>query len=285
MPLPSLRALLHPLNIAHRGARSLAPENTLPAATKAVAAKAHMWELDVQLTSDGVPVVFHDDHLQRTTNIAEAAYFADRKPWAVWNFTLEELRTLDAGSWFVTADPFGRIAANQVSREDCRSYLRLAIPTLGEALALTKESGLLVNVEIKDLKGLPGHQTVVEKTLAQVEMSGLLDQVLFSSFNHDYMARMREINSRALTAVLVENETPRPLVLLKTFKAMAYHPRIDLIMPQAIRELRQEGFLVNVWTVNDLPSMRNLLLAGATGIITDFPQLLDQVLKERPYRV
>ena len=282
---PSLRSLKHPLNIGHRGARSLAPENTLPALTKAVACHAHMWELDVQLTSDGVPVVFHDDHLQRTTNISEAPDLADRKPWAVWNFTLEELRSLDAGTWFVTEDPFGQIAANSVTREDCRSYRHLAIPTLREALALSRQEGLLVNVEIKDLKGLPGHQEVVAKTLAQVEMLDMLDWVLFSSFNHDYVTRIREINSKAMTAVLVEKECPRPLVLLKATKAMAYHPRIDLIMPKTIRELRRADFLVNVWTVNDQPSMQNLLMAGATGVITDFPQMLDEVLKERPYRV
>ena len=285
MPLPSLRALQHPLNIAHRGARSLAPENTLPAAAKAAGARAHMWELDVQLTSDGVPVVFHDEDLRRTTNIATAPDLADRKPWAVWNFTLEELRSLDAGSWFVTTDPFGQIAARQVTMEDCRSYRQLPIPTLREALARTVEEGLLVNVEIKDLKGTPGHGVVVEKTLALVETLGMLEQVLFSSFNHDYVTRIREINSKAMTAVLVEDETPRPLMLLKTTKAMAYHPRIDLIMPKTIRELRREGFLVNVWTVNDRPSMQNLIMAGATGVITDFPQMLDEILRERPYRV
>ncbi|MEM5790386.1 MAG: glycerophosphodiester phosphodiesterase family protein, partial [Syntrophobacteraceae bacterium] len=69
------------LNIAHRGARSLAPENTLAAARKALMLGAHMWELDVRLSRDGHLVVIHDATLDRTSNAAEL--FPDRAPWRV----------------------------------------------------------------------------------------------------------------------------------------------------------------------------------------------------------
>jgi glycerophosphoryl diester phosphodiesterase len=96
------------LCIAHRGAASLAPENTLAAAHKALALGAGMWELDVSVTADGELVVLHGDSLARTTNVQ--AFFPQRSPWQISTFTLAEVRKLDAGSWFVDIDPFGTIA-------------------------------------------------------------------------------------------------------------------------------------------------------------------------------
>ena len=99
------------LNIAHAGARSLAPENTLAAARKALEVGADLWETDVAVTSDGELILFHDDSLARTTNAP--VRFPDRSPWTFTTFTLAEIRSLDAGSWFVETDPFGQIAAGR----------------------------------------------------------------------------------------------------------------------------------------------------------------------------
>ena len=87
-----------PLNIAHRGARSLAPENTLAAARKGLEVGADMWELDIQMTADGELIVIHDNTLKRTSNVREV--FPKRKPWLVHEFTLDEIRLLDFGSWW-----------------------------------------------------------------------------------------------------------------------------------------------------------------------------------------
>ncbi|HEX32441.1 MAG TPA: glycerophosphodiester phosphodiesterase, partial [Candidatus Acetothermia bacterium] len=108
------------INIAHAGARSLAPENTIAAARKAQLVGADMWELDVAVTSDGELILFHDDSLARTTNAVEA--FPTRAPWTFTTFSLEEIRTLDAGSWFAKTDPFGEIAAGKVSKAELESY-------------------------------------------------------------------------------------------------------------------------------------------------------------------
>ena len=93
------------LNIAHRGARSIAPENTLAAALKALQSGADLWELDVVMTADGEPVVIHDKDLSRTSNVESV--FPSRRPWLVHEFSLEEIRRLDFGSWFKAMDPFG----------------------------------------------------------------------------------------------------------------------------------------------------------------------------------
>ena len=101
------------LNIAHRGARSLAPENTLAAARKAFEVGANMWELDVSVTGDGALVVFHDDALTRVTD-AETV-FPSHTPWHLADFTLAELKQLDTGSRFIQDDPHGQIAAGALS--------------------------------------------------------------------------------------------------------------------------------------------------------------------------
>jgi len=105
-----------PLVIAHRGDSSRAPENTLDAARLGWDAGAEAWELDVQLSRDGVPVVIHDESLLRTTDVAGRFAGDVREPagFLVSDFDLAEIRSLDAGSWFLepgrgsrTADRFG----------------------------------------------------------------------------------------------------------------------------------------------------------------------------------
>ena len=135
---------------AHRGARAIAPENTLMAAREALNAGADFWELDVAWSADKKLVVFHDEYLDRTTDVREHAGFLDRAPWPVHAFSLEELRRLDAGSWFAIADPYGTIAAGNVRQETLAAMSGQRIPTLGEALEFSRANNLPVNLEIKD---------------------------------------------------------------------------------------------------------------------------------------
>ena len=191
------------LNIAHRGARSLAPENTLAAARKALEIGADLWELDVAVTADGELVVLHDDTLERTSNAQQV--FPDRRPWAAYTFTLAELRTLDFGSWFNEKDPFKQIAAGAVTAEMQQSYVGEPIPTLREALIFTRDNHWRVNVEIKDATGTPGDRDVVEKVVALIDELEMVDRVLISSFNHEYLRRVKKANASITTAALVES--------------------------------------------------------------------------------
>src|SRR5437870_6129946 len=102
------------LNIAHRGARAFAPENTLEAIAAATHFACHMVELDVHLSRDGELIVVHDDDLVRCSNVCEV--FPVRAPWFVSDFTAQEIAKLDAGSWY-TAE-LNRPAAER------QSYLR-----------------------------------------------------------------------------------------------------------------------------------------------------------------
>ena len=264
-----------PLNIAHRGARSLAPENTLPAAEKALEVGADMWEFDVGLTADGEMILIHDDTLERTSNVAEI--FPDRAPWALHTFTLAEIRQLDFGTWFKQTDPFEQIAAGQVSTAALVSYTGVQAPTLAEALTFTHEQKWRANVEIKDMTNTPNDAHGVEKIVALVESMMTTEQVIISSFNHDYLKRVKIANSIMPIGALIYQPIDNPLALVQTLGASAYHPRKNLIDAETITDLHQHGVAVNVWTVNDEALLRHFIGAKVDGIMTDFPQRLDEL--------
>lgn len=264
--------------VAHRGARSLAPENTVAAAVKALEAGAFGWELDVAMSSDGVLVLLHDDTLERTSNAQQV--FPNRSPWSVYEFTLEELKQLDLGSWFVETDPFELINKGIISENDLASYKGLAIDTLEEALLYTKEHNWWVNVEIKDASGTHAHDVIVSKVVSLIGALGMEEQVLISSFNHDYLREVKSLNPDLALGVLVSKCVNDPLSLMQEIGAQAYHPGLKAVDPDQIRLLREAGFDVNVWTVNDLQVAQELIEMGVTGIITDFPQDLISLVSQ-----
>lgn len=270
-----------PKIIAHRGARSLAPENTLAAAERAHQAGADMWELDVTITADGELIVLHDDTLTRTSNAA--AVFPDRSPWKAHSFLLKEVRSLDAGSWFVAQDPFGQIAAGAVSATEQLAYAGEKIPTLEEALLFTREHDWQVNVEIKDLGRAPGSAVIVERVVYLIRKLNMARQVLISSFNHHYLMRSKRAAPNLHTAALVSMPTLFAARHLQHLKAQAYHPRMGAISPYRIQALQKQGYAVNVWTVNEERDLRRFVEAGVSGLITDYPQRL-QAMKPDQYK-
>ena len=274
--MDSIMSLDRPLNIAHRGASSLAPENTLSAARKALEVGADMWELDVQMTADGELVIIHDSTLNRTSNVEEV--FPYRRSWQVHEFTLDEIRQLDFGTWFIEQDPFDQIAAGIVAEGEVERYIREPAPTLEQALCFTLKHNWLVNIEIKDLSKKPGDNQIVDKVINLVEDLNMVDIVLVSSFNHNYLAQIAAAYPQVSTGVLDTKPHPRPASLLRKLKARSYHPRRRFIRLKDIARLKRLGFAVNVRTINDRKTMERLVKAGVSGIFTDLPQVLTSVL-------
>lgn len=259
-----------PLVIAHRGARGHAPENTLASAELGHSVGADLWELDVNYTRDYKMVVVHDDTLVRTTNVEEV--YPGRNSYRVCDFTLEELSRLDAGSWYEERDQFGRVAAGEVSAEALASFKGLRIPTLEEALLLTKRFDWYVNVEIKNHEHLIGHDTVTKDVLDLIRRLDMVDQIIISSFQHRYLEECRVLCPEMATGALVERTRPAdPVALCRRLGVNAYHPDRLILAPGDLEALRDAGFAVNVWTVNDMDEAKDLVAHGASGIITDFP--------------
>jgi glycerophosphoryl diester phosphodiesterase len=256
--------------IAHRGARSLAPENTLAAARKAHAVGADLWETDVAVTADGQLVLMHDDSMMRTTDVAER--FPDRIPAPFSTYTLAEIRTLDAGSWFERDDPFGQVAAGAVSREELAAYRGEKVPTLREAFELTLELDWRLNLELKAQPKPNDTFDEVSAVLALVEEVGIgPEHLLFSSARHEWLrtvtARRPDFEVQAILGLFPED----PIDFSDPFFD-AFNPRITRVSFDQIAEQLARGIRLNPYTVNEPAEIERLARMGITGLITDFPQ-------------
>ncbi len=259
--------------IAHRGARSLAPENTIAAARKALEVGADLWETDIAITADEKLILFHDDSLKRTTNAEEV--FPDREPWTFTTFTLEEIRSLDAGSWFVEQDPYGQIAAGAVTPEEAESYRGEKVPTLREALEFTCDNDWMVNLELKRLPPPMDRFPIVETVLAFLwEMGVPLDRIIISSFVHDWLRQVKILQPRLTVQALVGFYRDRPIDWENQHGFETYNTRNTITTPEQVRELVAEGRRINIFTVDDVETARKYIKAGVSGLFTDFPQWL-----------
>ena len=261
--------------IAHRGARSLAPENTLAAAKAARHLGAHAWETDVQITRDGVPVLFHDKTLLRCTDVRTrftGLAFKDRRHYRLSAFSLAELQILDAGSWFESADPFSTIRNGQIPTSALAGFKNEKIPTLEQGLELTRSLNWQVNLELKDHGTDPESFYTVDITLAKIADTRILPhQVIVSSFNHAWLDRVRQQRPDIPVQALV-GSSPADMARFQPGPFDVYNLNADLVDPGFVAQLVHQGFQVNLFTVNDPATAARFIRAGASSIFTDFPQ-------------
>jgi glycerophosphoryl diester phosphodiesterase len=268
---------------AHRGARSVAPENTMAAARAAKAQGADGWELDVHLTLDGEVIVTHDHGLRRVTDIASRPGMPSRRHHEVNRLTLAQIRSLDAGSWFARRDPFGTVAAGEIETDTLATFAGQHIPTLAEALAWTRESGLAVNVEIKDMLG-GDDAGLAYAVVASIRAAGLDGRVLVSSFRQKSLELFRELCPEVPVGLLLDEKamaasTQDIVARLGDLGAVVVHPALKGLFPGRIAAFNEAGFGTNVYTVNRDEDILWLAREGAAGIITDFPARAKAVLE------
>ena len=256
--------------VAHRGARSLAPENTLAAARKAHAIGAELWETDVAVSADAQLFLMHDDAMTRTTDVA--AKFPDRVPAPFSTYTLAEIRSLDAGSWFEHDDPFGQVAAGAVPSSDLAAYVGEQVPTLREAFELTLELDWKLNLELKAQPKPNDGFDVVGAVLALADEAGIgPDHLLFSSARHDWLKAVKrrtpDFEVQAILGLFPEDPIDFSDPFFDTF-----NPRITRLSIEQVEEQLALGKRLNPYTVNDPEVISRLVEIGITGLITDFPQ-------------
>lgn len=235
-----------PRIIAHRGASAAAPENTLAAFRTALEQQADGIELDIHLSKDGVPVVCHDTLLLRTTG----------QPGRISDYTVRELKDFDAGSWF----------GPQFAGE--------RLPLLSEVLELcsTQEPDFIINIELKSGSKLyPG---IEEKAVAAVDGSHYRGRIIYSSFDHYALRRLKEINRHLKTGVLYGAALVDPWRYRDILAFDALHPAWHTLTPEIIREAHAHGLEINTFTVDDLFYAQQLISAGVDAIITNVPDRL-----------
>ena len=236
-----------PWIIGHRGASADAPENTLAAFERAFRDGADGIELDVRLSSEGVPVVLHDDRLART---------AGGDPALVWTKSVFELKKLDAGSWF-----------------DAR-FAGERIPTLAEALDLANGRGL-VNVEIKSARnagkgGSPPPGDLAAAAVRVIETFADADSIVVSSFDPRVLRRVSALAPRLRRGFLRSRRQGSPWTPLACWARPHYvHPDVPLAA-DAARWIGGWDKLL-VWTVDNPVEQERLAAAGVRAIITNRP--------------
>ena len=238
------------INYAHRGASGYFPENTMLSFRKAIELGATGIETDVQMTSDGVLVLIHDEYVNRTTNGSGL----------VKDFTYADLNNLDAGSWF-----------NE-------NYNSEKIPMAEQLIILAKSNNILLNLELKN--GEVMYPGIEEKLIEMLCKYKYEDKVILSSFNHYSMVHCKEISKEIKTGLLYMSGLYHPEVYCKHTGADALHPYFCSINKEIIDSAKKEGLLVNPFTVNDEACMKNLIEAGVDGLITNYPDKLKNLLVE-----
>lgn len=262
-PAPASGVLL----IGHRGAVDHAPEHTLAAIDQAVAAHADRLSIDVHLTRDGVPVVIHDFNLGRTTNVEEL--FPTRAPWRVSDFTLAEIRRLDAGSWYAGG-----------------AYTGSRVLTLDELLTelAGTPTGLTVEAKNPELHGgVPGiGQAIMTVLAAHPEWSGSdpdgSPRLVLESFDWQFLDGMHAAYPQ-LPLVLLGDVTPADL------QAHPYVREVDVRYPALTAEVvaaaHDLGMLVGAWTPDTRSDIQGVLDEGADGVTTDQVDLLRDMLAQQ----
>ncbi|GAA3754135.1 glycerophosphoryl diester phosphodiesterase [Spinactinospora alkalitolerans] len=239
--------------VAHRGASAYAPENTLAALREAHRRGADMAELDVRQTADGAFVVMHDPTLRRTTNAG--AVFPERRPWRVCDFTLAEIRRLDAGSWYGPA------------------FAGEPVPTLEEALETLKDNGLGALVELKVRRRDPAAALrLIGRIAADPHWrgAGADSRLILQSFDWTALRGIAEHLPGARTAVL--GTTYSRLALRRVARyASQVNPHHLRVSAPYVRHVHEHGLTMFSWTVNTDSAIRRVIRDGVDGIISDYP--------------
>ncbi len=227
--------MINLLCFAHRGASGHEPENTLSAVEKAIVLGADWIEVDVYAV-EGELIVIHDERLERTTD----------GMGKVTDKTLAYLRSLNAGK----GQP---------------------IPTLREVFdCADRRVGMNVELKGPDTAGLA--VSLIDEYVSHKGWN--YDQFILSSFSDRELTKVKELDPHIKIGIVIGGRRRRYKKFTRRFATYSVHPRIDLVNTEFIKDARQRGLKVFVYTVNHPDDIARLEAMGVDGIFTDFPELV-----------
>ena len=257
------------LVIAHRGGRGLAPEGTLTAFDQAVSLGVDVLEFDTHLTKDGHLVVIHDDTVDRTTN----------GTGKVNELTLEEVQNLDAGYSFTDEE-------DEYVFRDQGVY----IPTVEEVFQ--KYPNMRHLIELKDTNAPERYEEMIQELWRLIQKYQMEDNVMVGSFTHEINERFEEV-SKGNIPIGAGEEAVRDFATkhvarlnglaaskVDSLQLPTEGDGFDLTTQNIIRSAKARNISVYYWTINDKETMRELIDKNVDGIMTDYPDLLIEVLEE-----
>jgi glycerophosphoryl diester phosphodiesterase len=232
--------------IGHRGAAASAPENTLAGFRKAKALGCRWVEFDVRLTADGEPVVLHDNRLERTTD----------GRGRVSRLSLAAIRRHDAGNWF---DP---------------SFAGERVPRLEEVLTLLAELALGANVELKATRAKETETGAVVAELLSRTWHGDPTHLLISSFQAGVLAAARDRAPHLARGILFRRVPQNWRAVAGALGSATIHADHRRLRPVIVSEIRQAGYPLLAYTVNNPQRAKTLFDWGVTSVFSDVPQRL-----------
>jgi len=237
-----------PWVIAHRGASGHAPENTFAAFERAVALGASFIETDLHLTRDARFVAIHDETLERTTN----------GRGAVQDFTLAELRDIDAGQWFD------------------REFRGQRIPTLEEILEFSRKHDVVFYLEIKCNVAWGVHHALSAALRGEDNAA----RTVVLSFNPSVLAALRQLDAAIMTGLLADDAKICPVKAALEVGARQVCPSTKIVTRELVEAAHGSDLLVAAWTANQPEGMRSMMATGVDGIMTDFPDRLRALIED-----
>ncbi|MEI4461172.1 glycerophosphodiester phosphodiesterase [Exiguobacterium indicum] len=263
------KSLLDPnriINVAHRGASGYAPEHTMPAYEMGHKTfKADYIEIDLQMTKDGQLIAMHDETVDRTTD----------GTGAVKDKTLEEIKKLDAGSWFNEVNP-------SLARKE---YAGLKVPTLEEIFS-TYGKHANYYIETKSPEVYPGMEEKLLNTLKAYDLSSdrvKPGQVLIQSFSEASLQKVKAMDPNVPLIQLMEaNEvkalTDDRLTAIRQY-AVGVGPSFKALTRENVSAIRAHDLLLHPYTVNEKADMVRMLDYGVTGVFTNYADRFNDVVK------
>lgn len=243
------------LNFAHRGFSAYYPENTMLAFKKAYEVGIDGIELDVQMSKDGVLLIAHDENCLRCTS-------QDLK---IVDSYASTLLSLDAGSFFRT-----RLAPEYQNE-------KITIPSLEEYLFWVKNTDIVTNIELKT--SVFEYKGIEDKVLKLVDKYNLNDKVIYSSFNHETMLRIKHLNSKAKCGLLTESWLIDPLFYCQKLAMDAYHPYYRSVNKEMALAFKNAGIELNVYTVNTKADIELMKEYDINACIGNYPDLTKEILQ------
>lgn len=248
-----MTSLVIPKVIGHRGAKAYAPENTL-ASFHAAADLGIQWvECDVKLTKDGHAIIFHDEELDRCTGTHGL----------VKDFTLQEIREMDAGSWFG------------------ESFIGEKVPTLEELLNTVLERGLGVNLEIKPCPGREVETAEVMLDVATRIWPDDLPPPLISSFQHPSLETAFDMMPEWHRGLLIDEYLPNWKEVADYLKASTININGNTSTADQIDEYVEYNKPVLAYTINQPDKARALLRLGVDSFFADNPDVILEAVETK----
>lgn len=247
-------------NIAHRGASGHAPEHTIIAYKMGEQMHGDYIELDLQMTKDGKLIAMHDETLDRTTN----------GTGLVKDYTLEEIKQLDAGSWF-----------NEKYTEAAKDeYVGLKVPTLEEVFQ-TFGKNEKYYIETKSPNVYPGMEEELLRLINKYRIDK--DTLLVQSFSPESLMKMHQLDPAIKLVQLLWYESPTvisdaEIAAIKEY-AIGIGPNSTYLSQEYVQKTVNNDLKIHPYTVNEKEEMKKLIDWGVTGLFTNYPDRLHEVMK------